>query len=193
VLLAGCSSKPVVVVYSPHGADVLRDYETLFEQAHPEVDVQWLDMGSEDVYAKVRAERGRPAGDVWWGGPATLFRQAASEGLLEAYRPSWADAEKPAYRDAGDRWYATHLSPLAIMFNNRRYRKEDMPQTWDALLDPKWKGKITLRKPAPSGAMRTFLGAMIVRAGSEDAGFAWLKQLHAATDFVGTFLRRGRG
>ena len=56
-----------------------------------------------------------------------------------------------------------------------------MPETWDGLLDEQWKGKITIRKPLESGTMRTFIGAMVERAESEDAGIEWLRKLHEAT------------
>lgn len=181
VALSGCGGKEAVVVYSPHGADVLRDYEARFEAAHPNVDLQWFDMGAKEVYGRIRAEKGRPQADVWWGAPSTFFSQAAKEDLLEPYAPAWSGALEPAYRDAEDRWHATYLSPLAIMFNDREHSVEDVPQTWDDLLDPKWQGLITLRKPLPSGTMRTFICAMVARADSEDAGIEWLKNLHAAT------------
>ena len=178
----GCSSPEVVVVYSPHGPDILKDYETRFEAAYPEVDVQWVDAGSQEVYSRVKAEKGRPQGDVWWGAPSTMFMQAAQEDLLDPYRPMWADAIDAEYKDAEDRWYGTYRSPLAIMYNNRHYSADQVPQSWDDLLAPQWKGKITLRKPLQSGTMRTFIGAMILRAPSEDEGIAWLRKLHAQRD-----------
>ncbi len=182
VVLCGCgASRDVVVVISPHGMDVGKDYEARFEAAHPGIDVQWLDMGSQEVYSKISAERNRPACDVWWGAPSTMFMQAAKEGLLEAYRPSWSDAMAPADKDAQDRWYGIYQTPLAMLFNTRTYTRAEVPQTWDELLDPKWTGKITIRKPLASGTMRTFIGAMVLRAESEDAGIEWLKKLHAQT------------
>ncbi len=181
MLLAGCGAKDVVVVYSPHGKDVLGDYEKLFEAAHPGVDVQWLDMGSKEVLSRVRAERNRPAADVWWGAPSTMFAQAAREGLLAPYRPTWADKVGPAFKDGQDRWYATHRSPLCIMYNTRRYSPAEVPQSWDELLEPKWKGLVSIREPLVSGTMRTFICAMIDRAPSEDEGIAWLRKLDAAT------------
>ena len=110
-----------------------------------------------------------------------MFAQAADEGLLDSYRPSWAEGIPEEYRDAEDRWYATYRSPLAILFNKNGLTKETAPQTWDELLDPKWHGKIALRRPLASGTMRSFLCAMIARAPSEDEGIAWLKRLHEAT------------
>ena len=178
---SSCSSRQTVVVYSPHGADMLRDYEKLFEDAHPDIDLQWLDMGSKDVFSRVSAERNRPSCDVWWGAPSTFFAQAAEEGLLAPYKPSWWDDVDDDYRDSEDRWYGTSQSPLAILFNTRAYENEDMPNTWDGLLDEEWSGKVTLRAPLASGTMRTFLSAMIARAETDDAGIAWLSKLHDAT------------
>jgi iron(III) transport system substrate-binding protein len=179
--LSACSSKEVVVVYSPHGSEVLRDWEARFEAAHPEVDMQWFDMGSKEVYGRIRAEQGRPQADVWWGAPSTFFSQAAKEDLLEPYTPEWAAALDPAYKDPEGRWHATYLSPLAVMFNTRKYQPEEVPQTWDDLLNVEWSGKLTFRKPLPSGTMRTFITAMVMGAESEDAGIAWLTRLHAGT------------
>jgi len=189
IILAGCGmsarNAPYsgrVVVYSPHGPEVLADYEDKFEKAYPGVNVEWLYLGSQEVYNRVKGEQRRPQGDVWWGAPSTMFIQAAEEGLLEAYTPEWADAVPVSYRDAEGRWYGVHASPLAVMYNNRHYSRDDVPQTWDALLEPQWANKVAIRKPLPSGTMRTFIGAMVLRAPSVDAGFAWLKRFDAQVE-----------
>lgn len=184
VSMAACggSSKQTLVVYSPHGPEVLSDYKVRFEAAHPDIELVALDMGSNDAYNKVSAERNRPACDVWWGGPSSLFMQACKEGLLEPYKPTWGDAVEASYKDPNGQWYGTYRSPLAIVFNSRKRTKDDAPKTWDELLDPKWSKLITIRKPLASGTMRTFIGAMIMRAPDEDAGIAFLKTVHASTE-----------
>lgn len=181
-LLSACGNREVVVIYSPNGPEMLKDAEAAFEAKYPGVDVQWLDMGSQDVFNRISAERNRPAADVWWGAPSTMFMKAAEENLLESYRPECAGAVAAEFKDAKDRWCGTYRSPIAILFNSRHYDKTTAPQTWDDLVSLAWKGKVTLRKPPASGTMRAFLGAMILRAPNEDAGFAWLKQLHTATE-----------
>ncbi|MBX3175722.1 MAG: extracellular solute-binding protein [Candidatus Hydrogenedentes bacterium] len=181
LLLAGCGPSNVIVVYSPHGAEMLGDYEVLFEAAHPGVDVHMVDMGAKEVHSRLLAERNRPQCDIWWGAPSTMFMQAADEGLLAPYTPEWADALSPEYKDSEGRWHATYLSPLAILFNDRHYTAADMPRTWDGLLDEAWRGKISLRRPLESGTMRTFICAMIHRAGAEDAGIEWLRDFHGQT------------
>jgi iron(III) transport system substrate-binding protein len=68
------------------------------------------------------------------------------------------------------------------VFNTRSLDAAQAPDSWDALLDPAWQGRIALRKPLASGTMRTFIGAMILRAPNVEEGFEWLKRLHVATE-----------
>jgi iron(III) transport system substrate-binding protein len=61
----------------------------------------------------------------------------------------------------------------------------DVPQDWDDMLHPKWKGKIILRDPPSSGTLRTIFSAMILRAMGPDKkpepGYDWLRKLDANT------------
>src|SRR2546422_1639743 len=85
ILLAACatSSGPTpLVVYSTHGRDQLTAMEKAFEAANADIDVRWLDMGSQDAFDRVRSERANPQGDVWFGGPFTMFLRATAESLL---------------------------------------------------------------------------------------------------------------
>ena len=86
----GDARKDPLVVYSTHGKELLSEFEAGFERDHPNVDVRWLDMGSQDVLDRVRSEKENPQADVWWGAPSTLFQQAEKEGLLQTFRPTWA-------------------------------------------------------------------------------------------------------
>src|SRR5207237_9932918 len=87
VLLASCGGdrRTPLVIYSPHGRDLLTLLERRFEQLHPDVDVRWLDMGSQEVYERLRSERANPQADLWFGGPATIFARGARESLLELF------------------------------------------------------------------------------------------------------------
>ena len=185
VSCAGGDQRTTLVIYSPHGKDLLQYYEQAFEKAHPTIDVQWVDMGSQDVLDRLRSERANPQADVWFGAPAETFARAAREGLLEPYRPSWA-AQMPAEsHDAKDLWYGTYLTPEVIAYNSEIVSPADAPKDWDDVLDPKWKAKIIIRDPIPSGSMRAIFGAIIIRelkrTGSTKAGFDWLRRLDANT------------
>ncbi len=164
---------------------MLEEFEKQFEAANPDVDVQWLDMGSEDAYDRIRTERANPQADIWWGAPSTIFMRAEKESLLASYRPSWASSVGFEFRSANDAWYGTFVTPEVIAFNSHLLTNETAPKDWGDLLDPKWKGKIILRYPLASGTLRVIFSAMIAssvsRNGSGESGFAWLRRLDANT------------
>ena len=174
-----------LVLYSPHGRDLLGLVEKEFERAHPEVDVRWLDMGSQEVYDRLRSEKANPQADVWYGGPDTIFARGAAEGLLAPYRPAWADAVAPASREKNDLYFGLYRTPAMPVYNSKLIAAADAPREWDDLLDPKWKGKILIRDPLASGTMRAvwgyFLSKSVRETGSPAAGFAWLARLDANT------------
>ncbi len=174
-----------VVIYSPHGKELVDDFARRFEAAHPGVRVQWLDMGSQDVLDRVRSEKSNPQADIWWGAPSDMFMIAAEEGLLQPYQPSWSEHIELSQRDSLHRWYGTFLTPEVITFNSQVLTRETAPQDWDDLLDPKWKGKIVIRYPLASGTMRAIFSAMIWRfyqeTGSPERGYEWLRKLDANT------------
>src|SRR6266478_4248120 len=138
-----------LVIYSPHGRDLLTLLERRFEQLHPDVDVRWLDMGSQEVYDRLRSERANPQADVWFGGPALVLAQAARDSLLDCRRPVWADAIAPRGRGAGDCYFAAYETPAVFLYAEKVVSPAEAPQDWDVLLDPKWKGKIIIRDTLP--------------------------------------------
>jgi len=186
VLASGCGSgKTPLVIYSPHGNYLLGLMERRFEAAHPDVDVQWLDMGSQEVLDRLRAERMNPQADVWFGGPSTIFSRGARDSLLEPYRPTWASAIDSGGRGAGDFYFAAYETPVVIIYAREAVDSADAPHDWDDLLAPKWKGKVLIRDPIASGTMRAIWGMIIERGlretGDTAAGFAWLRRLDAQT------------
>lgn len=186
VILGGCSDgRTPLVIYSPHGNYLLDMFEQRFEAAHPDVDVRWLDMGSQEVLERLRAERANPQADVWFGGPAQIFARGARDSLLERYRPSWADAVPPEDRGPGDLYFAVYRTPAVIVYASQALRPEEAPQDWDDLLDPKWQGRILIRDPLASGTMRAVWGMMVergLRSGADTAeAFGWLRRLDGQT------------
>ena len=185
--LCGCSRdhRTPLVIYSPHGRDLLTLFERRFEAEHPDVDVRWLDMGSQDVYDRVRSERANPQADVWFGGPSLILAPAARDSLLDCHRPNWADAIAARGRGAGDCYFAAYETPVAFLYAERVVSAAAAPQDWDDLLDPRWRGKIIIRDPLASGTMRAVFGLIVERSlkttGDTAAGFAWLRRLDGQT------------
>jgi iron(III) transport system substrate-binding protein len=185
-LAAGCSDgRTPLTIYSPHGRDLLSLMEKSFEARYPRIDVRWLDMGSQDVYDRVRSETANPQADVWYGGPRAIFARGAAEGLLAPYRPSWADAVPAASRGPGNLFFGAYRTAPVLVFNLAAVPAAAAPRDWDDLLDPRWRGKVLIRDPLASGTMRTLFDMILARSvaetGGTDQGFAWLRRLDAQT------------
>lgn len=185
-LAAACGGDRVpLVVYSPHGRDLLRLSEREFEAAHPAVDVRTLDMGSQEVLDRVRSERANPQADVWFGGPSNLFARAATDSLLDPYRPSWADAIPARGHGQDDMYFSAYETPAVIAYNAEALPRDSVPKDWDEVLDPRWRGRVLIRNPVASGTMRAIFGMVILRGiastGDTAAGFDWLRRLDVQT------------
>jgi iron(III) transport system substrate-binding protein len=186
VALVACGDgRTPLTVYSPHGRDLLRLLEEDFERAHPGIDLRYLDMGSQEVYDRIRSERANPQADVWFGGPEAIFARAADEGLLAPYRPSWAEAVPAASRAPGDLYFGVYRTLPVLVWNSRRVPADEAPRDWEDLVAERFRGRLLVRDPMASGVMRTFFGYRLARSvaatGDEAEGFAWLARLDAQT------------
>lgn len=185
-ILCGCGEgRTPLVLYSPHGRDLLTLVEQTFEQMHPEIDVRWLDMGSQEVYDRIRSEAANPQADIWFGGPDTIFARGAQEGLLDSYRPPWAENLPAASRNPENLYFGLYEAVPILVFNAEAVAADEAPQDWEDLLDGRWQGQLIIRDPLASGTMRTAFGHVVGRSiaetGSADAGFEWLRRLDAQT------------
>jgi iron(III) transport system substrate-binding protein len=187
VVLAGCGNdaRTPLLLYSPHGRDQLTLLEHEFERRHPDVDVRWLDMGSQEILDRLRFERVNPQADVWFGGPTTLFDRGVEDSLLAPYRPVWADRVGPDGVGPGDLYYPVYRTPAVIAFNSRAVPRSEAPQDWDDVLAPRWRDEVLIRDPMASGTMRAIWGLILVRSirttGDTAAGMAWLRRLDHQT------------
>lgn len=184
LFLIGCkpNQKEKLVIYSPHGKELLGEFEKLYEAKYPNVDIQWLDMGSQEVFDRISTESKNPQADIWWGAPSTMFMRAEKMGLLEKYKPTWADNVPTSAKSKNDFWYGTFSTPEVIAFNDKKLSQATAPKDWQDIVSPTWKDKVVLRNPMASGTLRAIFCAMIQQSiketGNENDGWAWLMLLN---------------
>jgi iron(III) transport system substrate-binding protein len=182
-----CSSdhREHLTLYSPHGREQLELMEHAFEKENPDIDVRWLDMGSQDIVDRLRFEKPNPVADVWFGGPTTLFDGGVREGLVEPFRPSWWHSVDSSGAGPDDLYWPVYRTPAVIAYNSNLIKPEDAPQDWDDVLLPKWRDQVLIRDPIASGTMRAIWGLIMVRSvratGDTTAGMTWLRKLDAQT------------
>ena len=134
-----------------------------------------------ETLAQVRAEKGNPKIDVWWGGTGDPHLIAAQEGLTQ---PSgvdisqlWPWAQNLA-KISGGRVIGIHLGVLGIGYNSEILAEKKIapPACWKDLADPKYKGEIQVANPNSSGTAYTEL-ATLVQVFGEDPAFKLLVQI----------------
>ncbi len=174
-LLSGCAGggRTPLVIYSPHGRDLLTLFEQRFEAEHPDVDVRWLDMGSQEALDRVRSERANPQADLWFGGPVSMFESAARDSLLAPLQD-----DSVFYR-------SVYRTPAVIAYNRAAVPDSAAPKDWDDVLAPKWKDRVVIRDPLASGTMRAIWGMLFERSlaatGDTAQAARWLRRLDGQT------------
>lgn len=183
--LACDDGREPLTLYSPHDRPLLVAVEARFEAAHPEIDLRWLDMGSQEILDRLRFENPNPVADIWYGGPTTIFARGVVEGVLEPSSPSWGGEVDSMGVDPDGHYWPLYRTPAVIAFNSDIVTPEEAPSDWDEVLEPRWQDQVLIRDPVASGTMRAIWGLILVKSirstGDTAAGMAWLRRLDGQT------------
>lgn len=174
--------KGTVVVYSPHDADPLNAGVNMFMEKYPNVKVEVVAAGTGELCNRIAAESANPIADVLWGGGADSL--AAFKEYFAPYvcaNDKYIDA---AYKDPDGLWIGESPLPMVIFYNKDLIEKDGLtiPEGWDDLVKPEWKGKIAYCLPSKSGSAYTQLCTMILGHGGKEKGWDFIQQLYTNLD-----------
>lgn len=178
--LAAAKQEGTVVVGGPAGAN-FREALLAFQQAYPDIAVQFSGQSGRDFGPKVLAERqaGQFLWDVHIGGVATVVTQFLPEEAVDPLRPSlirperWDDSKWFNGFDWGfmDRERKRVLATIAsvnrsITVNRDLVAEGDLTKPQD-LLDPKHRGRIAWNEPRDTGVGATDAAVLMQALGEE--------------------------
>ena len=171
-----------VVVYSPHDADPLNAGVNLFMEKYPNVKVEVVAAGTGELCNRIAAEAANPIADVLWGGGADSL--AAFKEYFQPYVCANDEFIGEAYKDPDDLWTGESPLPMVIFYNKELIERDGLtiPEAWEDLIDPAWKGKIAYCLPSKSGSAYTQLCTMILGHGGKEDGWAFIEQLYDNLD-----------
>jgi iron(III) transport system substrate-binding protein len=157
-----------------------------FEAAHPDVDLRWMQVASDETLRILREKKQEERPDVWWGAPSWLLAAAAQEDLLVAASPSWIQ-DVPAYaRDAEGRWVGVALDPLVLAFDRDQVSLGRAPRDWIDVFHPRWQGEVVAPDAPATIAGSLLVGSMVGRdlatGGDGLGGLDWLRRLDATVE-----------
>ena len=138
----------------------------------------FMRLSAGEMFARVYAEKAAPKADIIIGASTPEHSVLAGEGLLEHYvSPNTAEVD-PRLIDPEGYTNAFFVWAIAFGVNNKLVEdaKLSYPETWDDLLDPRWKGEIIYAKPYASSTSYTLVASILQWKG-EKAGFEYLKKL----------------
>jgi len=143
------------------------------------LELEFIRLSSQDALARIRAEAANPVFDVWFGGTGDPHLVAAREGLTEFYQPSvWDQLNPDLIAQVGGTYIPLYAGAIGFVVNQEALGGAPMPESWEDLTDPVYKGLIAMPDPNSSGTAYTII-ATLVQIFGEDRAFEILEGLHA--------------
>lgn len=181
LLSSVASAQTELTVYTAVEAEDLPKYAERFNQAHPDIRINWVRDSTGIITAKLLAEKDNPQADVIWGLAATSLLLLKTEGLLEPYAPEGLEKLNARFRDKADPpfWVGMDAWAAAICVNTVEAEAKGlpMPTSWKDLTDPVYRGSLVMPNPNSSGTGFLDVSSWLQLFG-EDEGWAFMDALH---------------
>lgn len=204
LILSGCRSasnssggsggkKSNLVVYTAIETDYLQEHLDLFKKEHPEINLEIVRDSSGVITSRLLAEKDNPVADVIWGLSVDSIILFEQEGMLEGYTPKGAENLIPIFSDQKNdpmKWSGIAAYMTTISINTVEMEKLGLPipKSFKDLIDPKYKGLISMPNPASSGTGFLTVSGLLQLFDSENEGWEYLDKLH---DNIGVYTHSG--
>jgi ABC-type Fe3+ transport system substrate-binding protein len=153
---------------------IVRPMVEAFEAKYPGIKVEYSRASSSDVALKIvnEARARRVQSDIFDGSNTVFLLRDAR--LVTAYTPKAVAAWPAELKSSDGTWTALNIFYWTSAYNTNLVKPEDVPKTYEDLLDPKWKGKIAwtydLTPGGPPGFVHNILSTM-----GQEKGMAYLR------------------
>lgn len=144
-LIEGAKKEGMVVFYTTMTTDSNEAIRRAFEEKYPFVKMEVYRTNNPKLLAKVvtEARAGRHLWDVISiAGFQTYILK--KQNFLARYASPEGIAVPKGFKDPEGYWASIYLNTLVLGYNTRLVSPKDIPQSYEDLLDPKWKGKMAL-------------------------------------------------
>lgn len=128
------------------------------------IKVTFLMGNNNEVFERLRSEGDRTRADMLLTVDAGNLWNAAREGLLSPVESPTLEKNIPAHlQDPKNQWFGLAVRARTIMYTTERVKPSEL-STYEALGDPKWKGRLCIRT-STNTYNQSLLGSLIGQYG----------------------------
>ena len=157
-LIEAARKEGKLAFYSAIELPISERYARAFEAKYPGIAVRVERSGAERIFQRIGQEQASNinAVDLVCSTDPAHFLTWKRNGWLAPYIPEEVAQHFPAEHIDPDGMSATMCAWFCTMaYNTKLVKPEDVPKSFNDLLDPKWKGKLVKAHPGYSGAILT--------------------------------------
>lgn len=179
-LIEAAKSEGAVSYYTTMTLSQSKKVVDRFQQKYPFIKAELFRSGGDAILNRIENEArgGLNAWDVVSTRGDQVIPLKKSK-LITAYRsPETKFISQDLFDDEGY-WTAYYVNPFALGFNTNMVKRDEVPKTYEQLLDPRWKGK----KISIDDSAYEFL-AGLMRAWGKEKAVAYFKKLAAQEPVV---------
>lgn len=153
----GAKREGAVILYSSETVDLLDQYRTAFIKKYPFLKVEYWRAGGGRVTGRVLLEhRAKKLEADVVGISFDDLVAAQREGVLARYESPERKFYSDRFKDKQGTYTSTNLIPTVIAYNTRLVKAAESPRDYQDLLQPRWKGELSI-DTEPSRAVMGWL------------------------------------
>ncbi len=154
---------------------LVRPMKAAFEKEYPFIQIEFFRGNSERVAQKMIEEYQARRYDVdLVDGTVTVALIRRAGFVQRFFSPSLAEYP-PELKDPQGYWGVSNLYFMTLGYNTRMVKANEVPKSWEDLLNPKWRGEVIWSTSRGSGAP-VFIGNILAAMGQR-AGMEYLQRL----------------
>src|SRR5262245_48710992 len=178
VLVEGARKEGKITWYTSLIVDqVVRPLKEAFEKKYPFVTIEHFRGNSDRIVQKMLAEYQAKRYEVDSVDGTVTAPLVKKVGYLQRFYSPYL-AEYPAeLKDPQGYWGVSNVYYLTPGYNTRMVKPNEVPKSWDDLLQPRWKGQMMWSTSRGSGA--PMMIGKIFHSMGQEAGKAYLQKLKA--------------
>jgi iron(III) transport system substrate-binding protein len=164
-----------VVLYTSAPIAAAQKVANSFQQKYG-ITVELFRSGGTQVLRRfmLEQEAGRSVCDVLVSSDPAAILDLTAKGKFVPFKPAGFEQVPEAFRDPNGNYVAQRISAIAFYGRTDLVPANDMPKTWDDLLNPRFKGKLAMTNPS-----FTSLQLGVVAMLSKARGWGFFEKLNA--------------